>query len=148
MVCREIEWKDNNDKRKGKPKSEAAKLAGRRYYERNKNLVKRRAKARTVEDQRKARKKWKEKNAEKVQIDSNTRRRRLRERTPKWLTKKDKSEILAIYEKAAKWTKETGTSYVVDHILPLRGDTVSGLHVPTNLQVVTRSDNAKKSNKH
>ncbi len=46
VECRKEDWTKTNEKNKNKPKSEAAKAAGRRYYERNKELVKARAKAR------------------------------------------------------------------------------------------------------
>ena len=67
--------------------------------------------------------------------------------TPPWLTETDKAAIAAIYEKAARLTVETGIQHHVDHIIPLRGETVSGLHVPSNLQVLTASENSRKRNK-
>lgn len=144
VVCRELEWKQSNEKRKHQLKSEAAKAAGRRYYERNKDLVKQRASLRDKEAARESKRKWAEANKEQRRIYTNTRRRRLRNATPKWLTKEQKAEIRAIYEKAARWSKETGERYVVDHVIPLQAPNVCGLHVPENLQVITHSLNVKK----
>lgn len=61
--------------------------------------------------------------------------------TPPWLTSEHKSKMHEIYSKA----KELGMS--VDHIVPIRGKTVCGLHVPWNLQLLTQAENSQKSNK-
>jgi hypothetical protein len=55
--------------------------------------------------------------------------------------------IAAFYAKAALLTRTTGRVHVVDHIVPLKGRTVSGLHVENNLRIVERFENARKSNK-
>jgi hypothetical protein len=50
------------------------------------------------------------------------------------------------YHLAEQVTQATGVRHVVDHIVPLNGYKVSGLHVETNLQVIPESLNRKKSN--
>ena len=67
--------------------------------------------------------------------------------TPSWLSYKDNKVIQAFYTEAVRLTKETGIGHSVDHILPLKGGAISGLHVPWNLQILTDSENSKKHNK-
>ena len=69
-------------------------------------------------------------------------------RTPKWLTKEDHSKIRAIYRQSMELTKETGIQHHVDHVIPMQGETVSGLHVPDNLQIITAEENLRKNNKY
>ncbi len=59
----------------------------------------------------------------------------------------DFDAIAAFYAEAAAKTKATGIWHEVDHIVPLRNKHVCGLHVETNLQVVTRTDNRRKASK-
>jgi len=69
------------------------------------------------------------------------------QRTPPWLTKEQRAEIEAIYVLCAERTRVTGVPHAVDHILPLQGRTVSGLHIAANLQIITASENCRKHNK-
>lgn len=74
--------------------------------------------------------------------------KKLSQATPSWLTSNDWSDMNAKYEEARKLTRETGIKHQVDHIYPINGKTVSGLHVPGNLQVLTQSANVSKSNRY
>lgn len=71
---------------------------------------------------------------------------RKRNRTPPWLTTDDLAIIENFYLLAWAETERTGVKHVVDHIVPLHGKTISGLHVPGNLQVITEAENCRKSN--
>lgn len=65
-------------------------------------------------------------------------------RTPKWA---DHVMIQAYYDVCAFFNEVNGyTKYHVDHIIPLQGKTVSGLHVHNNLQVILASENMSKGN--
>jgi hypothetical protein len=69
-----------------------------------------------------------------------------RHRVPKWLTKEDFRDIRAFYAMSRHLTEITKIVWEVDHIVPLQGKTVSGLHVPSNLQVVPKDVNRTKRN--
>lgn len=70
----------------------------------------------------------------------------LRNRIPSWLTNDNWEAIHAVYAEAQRLSEHTGIPHEVDHRYPLRGKTISGLHVPGNLQVLTRSENRRKLN--
>lgn len=73
------------------------------------------------------------------------RRAQLLRAMPAWA---ERRAIDAVYKSAEALSKATGVKYCVDHIVPLQGRKVSGLHVSWNLQVITMRENARKSNKH
>lgn len=147
MECLKVEWKESNDKRALLPKTEASKNAGKKYYANNKDVVKLRALSRPPEDVIKYRETWKKANPEIVLANDKHRRTKHKQATPKWLTQEHKTQIKQFYLDAMLVSKTTGIPYAVDHIIPLRGKLVSGLHVPWNLAVITREENSKKSNK-
>ena len=147
VECVKEDWAIDNERRKGKPKTEAAKAAGRRYYEKNREIVIARAAARPPEEKRRNRAEYKDRNVEIVRADTSVRKRRHREATPTWLTKDERLKMRELYVQARKLTSITGERYVVDHIIPLRGEEVCGLHVPWNLKVITQEENLRKSNK-
>ena len=68
-------------------------------------------------------------------------------RTAKWLTKFDKLKISCMYSVASMLTRENKEAWHVDHIIPLQGKKVSGLHVPSNIQVIRGEENMAKHNK-
>ena len=151
VECLKVEWIKSNESRteyfKQYNRREEVKDKKNEWYEANKEQVMNAAKIRPIEIKREYQKAWKERNTTWVRADTKARRRKHREATPKWLTKKEKAEIRQLYQIAIIMSKTTGEQYVVDHIVPLRGNDVCGLHVPWNLRVITQEENLKKSNK-
>lgn len=68
-------------------------------------------------------------------------------RTPKWVGPEEHWLIKEAYALAALRTKVMGFSWHVDHIVPLQGKIVSGLHVPNNLQVIPAVVNIRKGDR-
>ena len=90
---------------------------------------------------------WAERNRDKVNAKWMARDAAKKSRTPSWLTVDERWMIEQAYDIAAKRTQMLGISFHVDHIVPLQGKTVSGLHVPWNLQVIPAKLNQQKSNR-
>jgi 5-methylcytosine-specific restriction endonuclease McrA len=147
IECMKEDWVIDNAKRAEKPKSEASKAAGKRYYEKNREAVIARAAARPAHEVRQYKNQHKANNPEYYKALTSVRKRRHRNATPKWVTPEQKLAIRQLYLEAMKLTKLTGERYVVDHIVPLINPDVCGLHLPWNLQVMTQEENLKKSNK-
>jgi hypothetical protein len=143
---------------------ENAKRLKKEWYERNKELTKERARAWHLANPEKVSKKnikhkhknkdrlnkynreWFANNKDKRAAYQGKRKAAQLQRTPKWLTESDLRMIEAKYSLAAMLTRETGIIHHVDHIIPLQGKKVSGLHVFSNLRVIPGTDNVKKSN--
>lgn len=71
---------------------------------------------------------------------------RKRRACPTWLSAAQHKEIQDFYTLARLMSEATGIVHHVDHIVPLRGRNVRGLHVPWNLQVLTATENRRKGN--
>ena len=151
VECMKIEWQQAAEKRadyfREYNKSEAGQQAKRKYYEANKENVIARAQARPDEDKRRYKKTHKVNNPDMYKEMTSLRRRRFRDATPKWLTENQKMEIRLKYRLAIELSRATGERHAVDHIIPLHGESVCGLHVPWNLQVLTQKDNLAKYNR-
>ena len=86
----------------------------------------------------------------KDKILAKTRKRQVAKlnRTPKWVNAEELWLIEEAYALARLRTEMTGIYWHVDHIIPLQGKLVSGLHTISNLQVIPALLNYKKNNRY
>lgn len=99
-----------------------------------------------TESQRIHKRNWKSRNKDLVNASTAKRRASKLNATPKWLNSGHKAEIEGLYLYAQIFS-QIGEQLHVDHIVPLQGENVCGLHAPWNLQVIPASENLSKSNK-
>ena len=151
VECLKVEWSEALVKRAdyyaSYNKSAAGVKAKQDYYAKNKTDVIARAQARPAEAKRRYQRTHKAANPDLYKELVNVRRRRFRDATPKWLTAEQKLEIRFHYRMAIALSRATKIPHAVDHIIPLQGEDVCGLHVPWNMQVLTQDENLQKSNK-
>jgi hypothetical protein len=124
---------------------------GREYHHRNRNKRLASQKAVRAANPKKyaaKQREWRKNNMDYVLSINALRLSNKLQRTPKWLTQEDKEKIRLVYKEAKCLTETTGEQYHVDHIIPLQGELVSGLHVPNNLQILHWKDNLSKRHKY
>lgn len=79
----------------------------------------------------------------------NANRRASRRRaTPPWFSELDAFAIQEAYSLATRREAITSFAWHVDHVIPLRGLAVCGLHIGKNLQVIPATLNLRKHNKY
>ena len=88
--------------------------------------------------------KYKQRNKGKINAQHANRKKFVKRATPFWV---DKKAIENIYQESICISLTTGISHHVDHIIPIQGKNVSGLHVPYNLQILTAKENCSKQNR-
>jgi 5-methylcytosine-specific restriction endonuclease McrA len=120
------------------------------YREANKEKIKAKVKAYREANKEKFKalnKAYKQTNPGKVNALNMKRYAQKLQATPPWLTKKHLSEIQKWYKLAKDLQHLSEEPLEVDHIVPLQGKNVCGLHVPWNLQILPKSENISKGNK-
>jgi len=159
--CFLVESSERKRKNRANPEFKAKELAYKKEYRK-----------RTVEQRKQYMSEWRSKNVDKqvayreankersraynTEYDQRTKAEKLARtrkrqtaqlrRTPSWLTDGHYFEMECIYKYCGA-LRAIGLMYEVDHIVPLQGKTVSGLHVPWNLQVIPALDNWAKNNR-
>lgn len=88
-------------------------------------------------------KRWRENNQDRCRHYVRARQASHQNATPAWVSLDD---VLEFYANADYISRLTGIPHEVDHVVPLKNSNVCGLHVPWNLQLLTRDENRKKSN--
>lgn len=143
--CKKLVDKTSKEKRK-----EQNKTLIKLWREKNKEHVKQYHKEYIVKNHKQhleLKKRYRKKHAGKIIADVIKRKKHIKQATPKWLTKEQLKEIAKFYIEAKELQWLSKENLEVDHIIPIRGKNVSGLHVPWNLQILPASANNRKNNR-
>lgn len=131
------------------PEQRMADLERQRRTRQERPELQRAANARAIAKHREKRaaawKAWYEANKDHALAKAAARRALLLRATPTW---SDLEAIRQVYAEAKRLEQFDGQPRHVDHVIPLKGRKVSGLHVAGNLQVLTKSENLRKSNRY
>jgi hypothetical protein len=121
----------------------------KKYHELNREKIVAKAKVWVEQNRQRHNEKcnrWAKANPEKVNARTARRYAAKTQATPSWLSEDDQWVIVEAYALAKLRAKMLGGKWEVDHVVPLRGRGVMGLHVPWNLKVVPMQQNRRKSN--
>lgn len=139
ISARRKEYKEENSERikegnrlYAKLNSDKIRSINKKYYEENRELILSKSKE------------YRRKNKSRYAKHSSLRRATERRAQPTWLTREDLIRMELIWGLRELKSFVTKEEYEVDHIVPLRGKTVCGLHVPWNLRVILRYENRSK----
>ena len=138
------------------------KECNRKHYQENKEYIKEQSsnyyqenkeRSKEYRQQNKERRKeylrrYQQESPDKNRARNAKRRARKLRATPEWLTEEQYIQIKLIYKEAKELEEADGIPRHIDHIIPLKGKNVCGLHVPWNLQILTAEQNLSKSNIH
>lgn len=128
---------------------ERIQVNSREFYKTNREQILEQQKAYYLTNQEQIKtyqRKYSQANPDKINAKNAKRRATKLQATPKWLTKEE-HRWMELFYLIVKVGKEQGQQFEVDHIVPLQGENVCGLHVPWNLQVIRKTANRIKSNK-
>jgi hypothetical protein len=156
---RKLAWQEANkehikavQKMYDEANKEAQKEYRARWHQENKerNMAKKKAwyaanKEKLAEKYKAKAKEWRIKNRPLIAAHSTARRAKIVGATPLWA---DIDAIKDFYIAASAFKLYTGQEYHVDHIVPIKGKTVCGLHVQNNLQLLLAKDNQSKGCHH
>lgn len=167
-VCTEIKSLDMFHKNKGTSSGYLyqCKLCVKDYQKANKEKLKAYTAKHREENRERKRftdNEWKKRNKETVKRQRretakrnlgtvyarNARHRAARiNRLPVWQSDFERLVIKIVYDEARKMSDKGDVNYHVDHMIPMQGKLVSGLHCLSNLQIITATENLKKSNSY
>jgi len=154
IAAKQAEWRQENlesiaayqaEYRKENREEQAAYQA--EWYQENREAVVARQ-AKWYQENREAKlaknSKYQKANPDKCRAIQAKRKAAKLQRTPAWV---DFEAIKAVYAEAHRLEELDGIPRHVDHVIPLQGELVSGLHIASNLQILTAEENLSKSNK-
>jgi hypothetical protein len=140
--------KSEMDKIYRQKNKDALTLTKKDYHEKNKEYYNKKARldyVKNAEAYKLRAKKWKEQNRERHNANCMERHVLKMQRKPKWDEELTDFVFSEAYDMAKRKEALTGIKHEVDHIVPLRGKTVSGLHVWSNFAVIPASENCSKA---